>query len=347
MYRLLLPLLLLVLCPGTTWSTNLLPSHLTQDEILATLDEPFTCDFKDEISLAEALSYIGKTTNIEIDVDNAALKELGITTKSPVKFRLPFPLPLRDALNYLVKQHGIDWNVVENNTGNNVLLITSQQNSDRREPYRSEYYFVGDFLQTATPTLPPKHGEPIASQPEKDLAPLIDYIKIMIAPESWKDGDIQGYFPNSSLVVRQREDVHEQIVKLLNRLRKIRDTQVMFEFLTPTHHHLELDNGKGSPLICFNGIPECVRFNLESDTIVRIAPVSAEPIPKKLAEYNEPFMLRVPKGPCMITIKCAVRPENEIKTTVTVDGQKPETRLFYVVPFHLEEKVAEFRSAVK
>jgi hypothetical protein len=223
MYR-LLPLFLVLLYPGTTWSTTPSPAPLGDKEILAVLEEPFVYDSKDEMTLGKALRHIHETAKLEIFIDHRALKEVNVSVDSSVKFRLPFPLSLRDALDYLLKQHGLTWIVK-----NEMLTITTPKKA--KGEWYSRTYYVGDLLQTTPPIkLPPT--DPV------DFAPIIDYIQTMVTPESWKEGggSIQEYYPNLSLVIRQCEEEHDQIVELLSRLRKSKDLQIMFdcEVLTPT-----------------------------------------------------------------------------------------------------------------
>lgn len=78
-----------------------------------------------------------------------------------------------------------------------------------------------------------------------DFDSLIDLITSTIAPTTWDDvggpGSIQPFPTNLSLVVSQTQDVHEQIVDLLEQLRRLQDLQVTIEvrFITLNDNFFE------------------------------------------------------------------------------------------------------------
>jgi len=78
-----------------------------------------------------------------------------------------------------------------------------------------------------------------------DFDSLIDLITSTIAPTTWDDvggpGSIQPFATNLSLVVSQTQDVHEQIVDLLEQLRRLQDLQVTIEvrFITLNDNFFE------------------------------------------------------------------------------------------------------------
>ncbi|MBN2294870.1 MAG: general secretion pathway protein GspD [Pirellulales bacterium] len=80
---------------------------------------------------------------------------------------------------------------------------------------------------------------------QADFASLIDLITTTIAPESWTDvggeGSISQYENNLTLVVSQTQEVHEDIVDLLEQLRRLQDLQVTIEvrFITLNDNFFE------------------------------------------------------------------------------------------------------------
>ncbi|MBX3414985.1 MAG: hypothetical protein KF708_20035 [Pirellulales bacterium] len=68
---------------------------------------------------------------------------------------------------------------------------------------------------------------------QADFDTLIDLITTTIAPTSWDEvggsGSIQPFPTNLSLVISNTEEVHEQIVDLLDQLRRLQDLQVTIE----------------------------------------------------------------------------------------------------------------------
>lgn len=80
---------------------------------------------------------------------------------------------------------------------------------------------------------------------QADFDPLIDLITSTIEPDSWQDvggpGSISGFDTNLSLVVSQRQDIHERIADLLEQLRRLQDLQVTIEvrFITCSDRFFE------------------------------------------------------------------------------------------------------------
>lgn len=81
--------------------------------------------------------------------------------------------------------------------------------------------------------------------PTADFGPLIDLITSTIEPDSWQEvggpGSIEGFETNLSLVVAQRQDIHEKIADLLEQLRRLQDLQVTIEvrFITVSDRFFE------------------------------------------------------------------------------------------------------------
>ena len=80
---------------------------------------------------------------------------------------------------------------------------------------------------------------------EADFDSLIELITSTIAPLTWDEvggvGSIAGFETNLSLVVSQTQEVHEQIVDLLEQLRRLQDLQVTIEvrFISLTDQFFE------------------------------------------------------------------------------------------------------------
>ena len=81
---------------------------------------------------------------------------------------------------------------------------------------------------------------------EPDFDALIDLITATVAPDTWEEtsggtGTIEPFDANLSLVIRQTEEVHEEIVDLLGQLRRMQDLQVTIEvrFITLNDNFFE------------------------------------------------------------------------------------------------------------
>ena len=79
-----------------------------------------------------------------------------------------------------------------------------------------------------------------------DFDSLIDLITSTVMPDSWEEttggpGTIEPFDANLSLVIRQTEEVHEEIVDLLGQLRRMQDLQVTIEvrFITLNDNFFE------------------------------------------------------------------------------------------------------------
>ncbi|MBN1591382.1 MAG: hypothetical protein JW888_17855 [Pirellulales bacterium] len=86
----------------------------------------------------------------------------------------------------------------------------------------------------------PGNGAPMGFGPgglgggtQADFDPLIELITQTVKPETWQDfggeGTIQPYENNLTLVIKQTEEVHAQIVDVLEQLRRLQDLQVTIE----------------------------------------------------------------------------------------------------------------------
>jgi general secretion pathway protein D len=81
---------------------------------------------------------------------------------------------------------------------------------------------------------------------QADFGPLIELIERTVSPQSWSDigggnATIEQFETNLSIVVYQTQDAHEQIVDLLEQLRRMQDLQVTIEvrFITLTDNFFE------------------------------------------------------------------------------------------------------------
>lgn len=182
-------------------------------ETLRKLAGTFSFDTKEDISLEKALKKINEKTEVNIFLNYHALREAGVDLEKTVNFRLPFHVRGRDALDYLAKQSNFGWTVK-----NEILVITSKKQA--HGSLYTENYFVGDLLKVETS----KDSDTV--QEGEHFTPLMDYLQTMVQPESWGQDSETGaemmeYYPNRSLVVRQTEEGHADLARLLHDLRKI------------------------------------------------------------------------------------------------------------------------------
>jgi hypothetical protein len=195
----------------------------TTSPISEQLKKPVSCNIKEPVTLTDALKQINEITGISVMIDHDelrkshAMSETETEIKKTFHFYLPFKLPLRNVLDYLTKQQNLAWTVSDN-----YILITSKKHAEREE--KESYvrcYYVADLLKDVPKLLNEKEPSavPLTAVSEASYKPLIDYITVMIEAETWND-NIQIYYPNKSLVIRQPKNVHKQIAELLKTLRQ-------------------------------------------------------------------------------------------------------------------------------
>lgn len=151
--------------------------------------------------------------------------------------------------------------------------LKAERKNSRQAPY-TVVYPVGDLVlpipNVVTATRQQDHAAPgKAASPavQADFDSFIDLIVTTVSPKTWQQNGGQGTIAccnaNVSLVVTQRKDVHEELVDLLEQLRRMQDLQVALEirFITldagssersgVNLDALTLDRGKAGKLIDF------------------------------------------------------------------------------------------------
>lgn len=198
-------------------------------ERCAPLDQRVTMTIKDR-PLDALLAELAPKYKISFVIDNAGLEEEGVLSSVPVSGEF-HDVTLRTMLTLLVGSH----NLVAHEQ-DRVLKITSR---GRSEPLEVRTYAAADLL-VPLPGADAKANT--SSDPRKDAAApiqsskeLIALIQSTIAPDSWIEGGgkgaIQLYEANLSLVIRQRQSVHEQIAELFDQLRRRHDTQISLQLV--------------------------------------------------------------------------------------------------------------------
>ena len=106
--------------------------------------------------------------------------------------------------------------------------------------------FGGNGPSYGNPAYGSVGGGKLGGITEADFTPLIELIQSTIQSDSWEDsgtgeGTIQAYPANLSLVVNNTQEVQDQIVDLLKKLRELNDVQIVIEvrFITLTDNFFE------------------------------------------------------------------------------------------------------------
>ncbi len=102
------------------------------------LRQPVSVDFQNR-PLSEVIKTLSEATGIPIHINQAALAAQGIKTDQPINLSLQSMITVRSALNLLLNEHGLDYDVQ-----NDVLLITAAGSSAKT--LVSKTYKVADLV---------------------------------------------------------------------------------------------------------------------------------------------------------------------------------------------------------
>lgn len=186
--------------------------------IRAVLKQPTELEFANT-PLPEVIAALKAKYQIEICLDTSALREQGIAPDTRITVNVK-GVTLRSALRLLLRSCTLTFDVRDD-----VLLITTPEQEANH--LLTCVYPVEDLALVREPS-----GELRA-----DYAALMETIRNTIEPTSWEEvggtGTIVPLENRMCLVVRQTEEVQEQIDQLLQTLRRI---QVKGELLPARPH---------------------------------------------------------------------------------------------------------------
>ena len=153
-------------------------------------------------TLLDAIRQLQETAGVNIAVDTRALEEEGVSTDARVSIHVA-GVSLRSVLKLLLTEHNLAIQIEDE-----VLKVTSKQRAGGRQTVVA--YRVGEFVDQS-------------SDDQAGFDELITLITTVVEPDSWQEvggnGSVAANLPTGALVVRQTQDVHEQIQQLLSALR--------------------------------------------------------------------------------------------------------------------------------
>ena len=156
----------------------------------------------DDGTLLDAIRQLHETAGVNIAVDARALEEEGVSTDARVSIHVA-GVTLRSVLKILLTEHNLAILIEDK-----VLKVTSKQRAEGRQI--GVAYRVAEFVDQS-------------SDGQADFDELISLITTAVEPDSWDEvggnGSAAANLPTSTLVIRQTQDVHEQIQQLLSALR--------------------------------------------------------------------------------------------------------------------------------
>lgn len=153
-------------------------------------------------TLLDAIRQLHETAGVNIAVDTRALEEEGVSTDARVSIHVA-GVSLRSVLKLLLTEHNLAVLIEDE-----VLKVTSKQRAEGRQTVVA--YRVAEFVEQS-PDGQASFGE------------LISLITTVVEPDSWQEvggnGSVASNVRTGALVIRQTQDVHEQIQQLLSALR--------------------------------------------------------------------------------------------------------------------------------
>ncbi|MBR6436540.1 MAG: hypothetical protein IKS45_08545, partial [Thermoguttaceae bacterium] len=213
-------------------------------------DTPVTISLTNDIQLKNALDLILEPYDLTYVIKNEVLKitskENGrgqLYTKTYPVADLVIPVPnfvptdnlgLSGAYKQaLALNNGLAGNGIGSSIMAPATAVASRTNGNVNNNILAQS--MGGDLTTGSPMTPASSNSgPFGSGSGADFDSLIELITKTVDPESWKDsgqgeGTIEKFETNLSLVIRQTQEIHEQIAELLEQLRRLQDLQVTIE----------------------------------------------------------------------------------------------------------------------
>ncbi|MBI2823898.1 MAG: hypothetical protein HYX69_04300 [Planctomycetia bacterium] len=170
-------------------------------EVAAELRQPTAFEFADT-PLSDAVEFLAKKHDLEIQFDNKALADLSLDPGvTPITLSVGRPTPLRSALERMLRPLDLTWMVRDE-----VLWITSA--TEAMEWTVTKVYPVDDLLNAA-------------AAPPWSADDLLAAIATSIQPDSWNERGGPGAIARVGhmLVVAQNREGHEKLSHLLTQLR--------------------------------------------------------------------------------------------------------------------------------
>lgn len=156
----------------------------------------------DDGTLLDAIRQLHETAGVNIAVDTRALEEEGVSTDAKVSIHVA-GVSLRSVLKLLLTEHNLAVLIEDE-----VLKVTSRQRAEGRQIVVA--YRVSEFVDQSP-------------DDQAGFDELISLITTVVEPDSWQEvggnGSVAANLPTKALVIRQTQDVHEQIQQLLSALR--------------------------------------------------------------------------------------------------------------------------------
>ena len=184
--------------------------------IRQTLAEPMNSlglDFNDA-PLSEVVGFIIDEYSLEVQLDNAALDDLGLSPDEAVSATIR-NTTLGNALRHALRQLDLDYVITSE-----MLLITSEDQALRQ--LKTAVYPIGDILSVKSANVSDAPGVK-NDEISGSFDSIMDVIISTVASDTWvANGGLAEIRPIQPglLVISQTDDAHQQIQGLLSALRQ-------------------------------------------------------------------------------------------------------------------------------
>ncbi|HUT88099.1 MAG TPA: hypothetical protein VMY37_01260 [Thermoguttaceae bacterium] len=240
------------------------PQGLADEGI--TTDDPITINLSQEISLKSALNLILEPLHLSYVIKDEVLKitseqyrdgDLYQQVYNVADLVVPIPnfvpstgMGLAGAYHDALGSVGFGGQGPFGGIGSPLAVVASRsgaRNNAMISPTVLAQMPTGQAGTSSPGSMPMGFGGPggLGGGAMADFDSLIELITTTVAPESWDDvggpGSIAPFETNLSLVVSQTQEVHDQLVDLLEQLRRMQDLQVTIEvrFITLNDNFFE------------------------------------------------------------------------------------------------------------
>lgn len=212
-----------------------------------------TLNLREPISLQSALDLILSNYNLTYIIESEVIKITGKSQAAPKLNRIQYyvgdlvtPIPNFQGVNPITvmsaggvvatagmglsgqmgtvgQMQGALGANTNNQAPTNISPVALAQQLDPKS--------YGNYNGSASPMIDPLTGQ--GGGVMADFTQLIELIQATIDPDSWEEnggtGTITEFRNTNSLVIRNSQDVHDQIQDLLTRLRELQDVQIVIE----------------------------------------------------------------------------------------------------------------------
>ncbi|WP_425617651.1 hypothetical protein NA78x_001332 [Anatilimnocola sp. NA78] len=186
--------------------------NANHQKVSAALDKQVSYEFEDT-PLKEVMQRIAIDLKINI-VLTKKIEDAGVQPDQPVTKQVT-DVSLRSFLRLLLEDLNLTFMVRDE-----VLKITTLEDAQSPEKLAVRIYPVKDLIDA---------GVVVDGKPKFHFDPLIEILTQTIEPDSWNDvggpGSIKGFDNAASLIISQRDDIHETIGQLFTTLRVSRAGQ--------------------------------------------------------------------------------------------------------------------------